>query len=74
MTTVGGCRSRQAIPLEGGGQLDKDTNFGIRRGFLPQVMHRLCVPLVDDISQNENADASRVSCSKISQLLHHCII
>jgi len=36
MTTVGGCRYRQAIPLEGGGRLDKDTNFGIRRGFLPQ--------------------------------------
>ncbi|CAL4893511.1 unnamed protein product [Urochloa decumbens] len=39
MTTVGGCRYRQAIPLEGGGRLDKDTNFGIRRGFLPQVFH-----------------------------------
>nr|CAB3461509.1 unnamed protein product [Digitaria exilis] len=39
MTTVGGCRYRQAIPLEGGGRLDVDTNFGIRRGFLPQVFH-----------------------------------
>uniref|UniRef100_A0A0D9WGD5 Inosine/uridine-preferring nucleoside hydrolase domain-containing protein n=1 Tax=Leersia perrieri TaxID=77586 RepID=A0A0D9WGD5_9ORYZ len=36
MTTFGPCRYRQAIPLEGGGRLDVDTNFGIRRGFLPQ--------------------------------------
>ncbi|OQU77984.1 uncharacterized protein LOC8085119 isoform X3 [Sorghum bicolor] len=36
MTTVGGCRYRQAIPQGGGGRLDKDTNFGLRRGFLPQ--------------------------------------
>ncbi|OEL27511.1 hypothetical protein BAE44_0011470 [Dichanthelium oligosanthes] len=44
MTTVGGCtRYRQAIPLEGGGRLDKDTNFGIRRGFLPQVMLQFCI-------------------------------
>jgi len=70
MSRIGGCRYRQAIPLEGGGRLDINTNFGIRRGFLPQVMHHLCVPLVDaHISQNENAHASRVSCPKISQLL-----
>ena len=43
MTTVGGCRYRQAIPLEGGGRLDKDTNFGIRRGFLPQVKYQFCM-------------------------------
>ncbi|KAJ1262846.1 hypothetical protein BS78_09G140700 [Paspalum vaginatum] len=40
MTTVGGCRYRQAIPQEGGGRLDKDTNFGLRRGFLPQGRRR----------------------------------
>jgi hypothetical protein len=73
MARIGGCRYRQAIPLEGGGRLDVNTNFGIRRGFLPQVY--LCVPLVDaHVSQNENAHVSRVSCPKISQLLHHCII
>lgn len=37
ISTVGGCRYRQAIPLGQGGRLDLDTNFGIRRGFLPQV-------------------------------------
>ncbi|KAL6910010.1 hypothetical protein ACP4OV_001268 [Aristida adscensionis] len=40
MTTVGDCRYRQAIPLEGGGRLDVDTNFGIRREFLPQGNRR----------------------------------
>ncbi|KXG21977.1 hypothetical protein SORBI_3009G134300 [Sorghum bicolor] len=39
MTTAGGCRYRQAIPLEGGGRLDVDTNYGIRKDFLPQVFH-----------------------------------
>jgi len=34
MSTAGGCRYRQAIPLSG--RLDVDTNFGVRKGFLPQ--------------------------------------
>ncbi|GJN14236.1 hypothetical protein PR202_gb01034 [Eleusine coracana subsp. coracana] len=42
MTTVGNCRYRQAIPQEGG-RLDVDTNFGIRRAFLPQAMHQFYV-------------------------------
>jgi len=37
-TTAGYCRYRQAIPPgQGGGRLDIDANFGIRRAFLPQV-------------------------------------
>ncbi|KAJ4789495.1 Pyrimidine-specific ribonucleoside hydrolase RihA [Rhynchospora pubera] len=36
MTTVGNCRYRQAIPRGGGGLLDIDTNYGFRKGFLPQ--------------------------------------
>lgn len=36
-TTAGGCRYRQAIPVGLGGRLDIDTNFGIRKAFLPQV-------------------------------------
>ncbi|GMH28461.1 hypothetical protein Nepgr_030304 [Nepenthes gracilis] len=37
MTTTGYCRYRQAIPVgSGGGRLDVDTNFGIRKYFLPQ--------------------------------------
>lgn len=37
MTTAGGCRYRQAIPVGLGGRLDIDTNYGIRKAFLPQV-------------------------------------
>ncbi|KAF8719789.1 hypothetical protein HU200_024546 [Digitaria exilis] len=55
MTTVGGCRYRQAIPLEGGGRLDVDTNFGIRRGFLPQG-HRRYTPLQQPTAQRVMID------------------
>ncbi|XP_045831329.1 uncharacterized protein LOC123922676 [Trifolium pratense] len=36
MTTTGGCRYRQAIPVGLGGRLDVDANYGIRKDFLPQ--------------------------------------
>ncbi|KAK9137078.1 hypothetical protein Sjap_007672 [Stephania japonica] len=36
ISTAGGCRYRQFIPVGLGGRLDIDTNFGLRRGFLPQ--------------------------------------
>ncbi|RDX89409.1 rihC, partial [Mucuna pruriens] len=36
MTTAGGCRYRQAIPMGFRGLLDIDTNYGIRKAFLPQ--------------------------------------
>ncbi|KAK8468932.1 hypothetical protein PHAVU_006G159400 [Phaseolus vulgaris] len=36
MTTTGGCRYRQAIPMGRRGHLDIDTNYGIRKAFLPQ--------------------------------------
>ncbi|CAJ1962289.1 unnamed protein product [Sphenostylis stenocarpa] len=36
MTTTGGCRYRQAIPMGLRGILDIDTNYGIRKAFLPQ--------------------------------------
>ncbi|XP_061994026.1 nucleoside hydrolase 3-like isoform X1 [Rosa rugosa] len=39
-TTAGGCRYRQAIPVGPGGRLDIDTNFGIRKAFLPQGSRR----------------------------------
>ncbi|KAI3692297.1 hypothetical protein L6452_32111 [Arctium lappa] len=38
--TSGPCRYRQAIPIGGGGRLDIDTNFGLRRSFLPQGSRR----------------------------------
>lgn len=34
--TAGGCRYRQAIPVGLGGRLDIDSNYGIRKAFLPQ--------------------------------------
>ncbi|KAI3948172.1 hypothetical protein MKX01_014771 [Papaver californicum] len=36
MSTYGDCRYRQAIPIGLGGRLDIDTNYGLRRSFLPQ--------------------------------------
>ncbi|CAI8610562.1 unnamed protein product [Vicia faba] len=36
MTTAGSCRYRQAIPVGLGGRLDIDSNYGIRKAFLPQ--------------------------------------
>ncbi|KAK2358162.1 inosine-uridine preferring nucleoside hydrolase family protein [Trifolium repens] len=36
MTTTGGCRYRQAIPVGLGGRLDVDANYGIWKAFLPQ--------------------------------------
>ncbi|XP_057547170.1 nucleoside hydrolase 3-like [Amaranthus tricolor] len=40
MTTTGYCRYRQAIPLGQGGRLDIDTNYGVRKAFLPQGRRR----------------------------------
>ncbi|XP_024027519.1 uncharacterized protein LOC21394548 isoform X2 [Morus notabilis] len=40
MTTSGGCRYRQAIPVGPGGRLDIDSNYGIRKAFLPQGRRR----------------------------------
>ncbi|XP_050218509.1 nucleoside hydrolase 3-like isoform X2 [Mercurialis annua] len=36
ISTVGGCRYRQAISLGIRGRLDVDSNFGLRKAFLPQ--------------------------------------
>uniref|UniRef100_A0A7N0T2Q8 Inosine/uridine-preferring nucleoside hydrolase domain-containing protein n=1 Tax=Kalanchoe fedtschenkoi TaxID=63787 RepID=A0A7N0T2Q8_KALFE len=36
MSTTGGCRYRQAIPVGNGRQLQVDTNFGLRKAFLPK--------------------------------------
>ncbi|KAE9599018.1 hypothetical protein Lal_00044149 [Lupinus albus] len=36
MTTSGDCRYRKAIPIGFGGRLDTDSNYGIRKAFLPQ--------------------------------------
>nr|POE48163.1 hypothetical protein CFP56_43975 [Quercus suber] len=36
ITTLGYCRYRQAIAIGQGGRLDIDSNYGIRKAFLPQ--------------------------------------
>ncbi|EHA8588763.1 putative Pyrimidine-specific ribonucleoside hydrolase RihA, partial [Cocos nucifera] len=36
MSTAGDCRYRQAIPVGAGGRLDTDSNYGVRRSFLPR--------------------------------------
>ncbi|XP_077219216.1 inosine-uridine preferring nucleoside hydrolase family protein isoform X2 [Tasmannia lanceolata] len=56
ISTVGGCRYRQAIPLGLGGLLDIDTNYGIRRGFLPQG-NRKYSPLLQPTAQQVMIDA-----------------
>ncbi|XP_075506724.1 nucleoside hydrolase 3 isoform X2 [Primulina tabacum] len=38
--TAGYCRYRQAIPVGSGGKLAIDTNFGLRKSFLPQGSRR----------------------------------
>ncbi|KAL2341190.1 hypothetical protein Fmac_009130 [Flemingia macrophylla] len=40
MTTAGGCRYRQAIPMGIKGLLFTDTSYGIRKAFLPQGRRR----------------------------------
>ncbi|XP_021747078.1 uncharacterized protein LOC110712921 [Chenopodium quinoa] len=55
MTTAGYCRYRQAIPIGQGGRLDIDTNFGLRKSFLPQGRRRY-LPLHQPSSQEVMID------------------
>ncbi|KAL8264059.1 hypothetical protein R6Q59_022189 [Mikania micrantha] len=48
--TAGSCRYRQAIPIGSGGRLDIDTNYGLRRSFLPQGNRRYS-PLRQETAQ-----------------------
>lgn len=48
-TTVGYCRYRQAIPVGQGGRLDIDSNYGIRKAFLPQVLIWRVILILDEI-------------------------
>ncbi|KAK8709786.1 hypothetical protein V6N13_060788 [Hibiscus sabdariffa] len=50
MTTSGGCRYRQTIPVGLGGRLDIDTNYGIRKAFLPRG-NRKYTPLQQPTAQ-----------------------
>ncbi|KAK1277160.1 hypothetical protein QJS04_geneDACA003426 [Acorus gramineus] len=55
MSTSGECRYRQAIPVGLGGRLDVNTNYGIRRAFLPQG-HRKYSPLRQPTAQQVMID------------------
>ncbi|URE49425.1 Inosine-uridine preferring nucleoside hydrolase [Musa troglodytarum] len=50
MSTAGDCRYRQAIPVGGHGRLDVNTNYGLRRSFLPQGRRRY-IPLQQSTAQ-----------------------
>ncbi|KAA8545046.1 hypothetical protein F0562_019855 [Nyssa sinensis] len=55
-STVGGCRYRQAIPVGSKGRLDVDTNFGLRKGFLPRGVRKYS-PLQQLTAQQVMIDA-----------------
>ncbi|KAG8370102.1 hypothetical protein BUALT_Bualt14G0082600 [Buddleja alternifolia] len=53
--TSGYCRYRQAIPVGSGGKLDRDTNYGFRKSFLPQG-RRKYTPLRQPTAQQVMVD------------------
>ncbi|KAJ0977595.1 hypothetical protein J5N97_013069 [Dioscorea zingiberensis] len=55
MSTAGNCRYRQAIPIGSTGRLDINTNYGIRRGFLPQGTRKYS-PLLQPTTQQVMID------------------
>lgn len=50
ISTIGNCRYRQAVPIGQGGRLDTDTNYGLRKSFLPQGERRY-LPLKQPTAQ-----------------------
>lgn len=66
VSTVGGCRYRQAIPLGLGGRLETDTNFGIRKAFLPQGSRKYS-PLEQPTAQQVMID--KISAGPITLIL-----
>ncbi|KAF3457232.1 hypothetical protein FNV43_RR01889 [Rhamnella rubrinervis] len=65
-TTSGECRYRQAIPVGLGGRLHRDTNYGIRKAFLPQGS-RSYTPLQQPTSQEVMID--KISAGPINVLV-----
>lgn len=65
-TTVGYCRYRQTIPVGQGGRLDIDSNFGIRKAFLPQG-RRKYTPLWQPTAQQVMID--KISAGPITVFL-----
>ncbi|XVF06174.1 hypothetical protein REPUB_Repub06bG0024800 [Reevesia pubescens] len=56
MSTAGECRYRQAIPLAQRGRLDVNSNYGLRKAFLPQGGRRY-IPLQQPTAQQVMIDA-----------------
>ncbi|KAE8726384.1 Histidine-containing phosphotransfer protein 1 isoform 1 [Hibiscus syriacus] len=56
MSTAGECRYRQAIPVAQRGRLDVNSNYGIRKAFLPQGGRRY-TPLQQPTAQQVMIDA-----------------
>ncbi|XWS58257.1 hypothetical protein CRYUN_Cryun08bG0018400 [Craigia yunnanensis] len=56
MSTAGDCRYRQAIPLARRGRLDVNSNYGLRKAFLPQGGRRY-TPLQQPTAQQVMMDA-----------------
>ncbi|CAD5171795.1 unnamed protein product [Musa acuminata subsp. malaccensis] len=55
LSTAGDCRYRQAIPVGVCGRLDINTNYGLRRSFLPQGERRY-IPLQQPTAQQVMID------------------
>uniref|UniRef100_A0A7N2LW35 Inosine/uridine-preferring nucleoside hydrolase domain-containing protein n=1 Tax=Quercus lobata TaxID=97700 RepID=A0A7N2LW35_QUELO len=66
ITTLGYCRYRQAIPIGQGGRLDIDSNYGIRKAFLPQG-RRKYTPLWQPTAQQVMID--KISAGPITVFL-----
>ncbi|XP_022719305.1 uncharacterized protein LOC111277257 isoform X4 [Durio zibethinus] len=56
MSTAGECRYRQAIPVAQRGRLDVNSNYGLRKAFLPQGSRRY-TPLQQPTAQQVMIDA-----------------
>ncbi|XP_017976295.1 PREDICTED: uncharacterized protein LOC18600329 isoform X1 [Theobroma cacao] len=56
MSTAGECRYRQAIPVARRGRLDVNSNYGLRKAFLPQGSRRY-TPLQQPTAQEVMIDA-----------------
>lgn len=71
MSTDGGCRYRQAIPLGPRGRLDINTNYGLRKGFLPKVA---IANAVNYIAHPHVLSLMQIVCAYYDLVLDVCIL
>lgn len=71
MSTEGGCRYRQAIPLGLRGRLDINTNYGLRKGFLPKVAK---VNEVNHIAHPHVLSLMQIVCVYYDLMLDVCLL